>query len=181
MGKPIAEYQDKIDLRIVRKDGGLAPGSCGETGDIWYGISADAITLSYWNGQHGVGQTVAIKRIPCHLGGSRVSFVCPVCTRQVMILYLGENDFTCKACAGLQYLTQTRNRPARLLLKAERNAERIRAKLQADSDDPACKRVIRPKRMKHETFERLKKEAVKNYRQGQKLLARQVNRRVNSG
>ncbi|MBV5341772.1 MAG: hypothetical protein J0665_19835 [Deltaproteobacteria bacterium] len=168
MGKPIAEDQDKIDLRIVRKDGGLAPGSFGKTGEIWFGIGGDAITLSYWNGTRGLGQTVAIKRIPCHLGGSRVSFVCPICARQVMVLYVGENDFRCKACAGVQYLTQTKHRPARLLLKAER----IRSKLQASEDDPTCKRVARPLRMKHETFERLKKEAVRNYRQGQRLLAR---------
>jgi hypothetical protein len=166
MGKPIAEFQDKIDLRIVKKDGGLDPGSCGETGDIWYGISADAITLSYWSGQRGVGQTVKIKRVPCYLGGHRVSFICPVCGRQVMVLYVGENDFRCCKCANVRFLTQTLNRPARLLLKAER----IRDKLQASADDLVCKRVTRPKRMRQETFERLKKEAVKSYRQGKRLL-----------
>lgn len=161
MGKKIAEHQPRIDLRAVKKDGSLEPGSCGEIGDIWYGISADTAILRYWNGQHGIGQTVGIKRVPCYLGGHRVSFICPICARQVMVLYVGDSDFKCKDCGGLRYLTQTKHHAARLLLKSER----IRQKLQASPDDPTCKRVARPLHMRQTTFERLRTEARDCYRQ----------------
>ncbi len=168
MGKNIEEYLPRIDLRILKRMGHLHPGATGEIEDIWYGVGSDAVTLRFWDGARGVGQTVKTEKMDCHLGGHRISFVCPVCGTRRMVLYVGKDDFRCRTCADVRYLTQCEHKPGRLLLKAEK----IRQKLDARPDDLDCKHIARPKHMRQTTFTRLKLEARRYYRQGQKLLAR---------
>lgn len=166
MGKLVAEQQVQIDLRALKRMGKLYPGANGEVKDIWFGVSHETITVSFWDGLHGVGQTVALEKAVCPFGGERVYFLCPGCGKRRMVLYAGKTDFRCHKCSGLRYYSQTEHMARRLLWKAEK----VRRKLEASDDDPGCKNMARPKHMRQKTFERLRLEAKRYYRQGQKLL-----------
>lgn len=71
-------------------------------------------------------QDVRIVRTPCHLGGSRVWFICPTpgCGRRVAILY-GRGAFACRHCHRLVYPSCREEAGDR----AARCADRLRLRL----------------------------------------------------
>ena len=95
-GKDTTEDHNKIDIRWLKKQGCLTPGTIsalswsttygsGETrqkGSIVYRMEADHMTLAYryrakedkWQ---DVEQVVRFDRTPCNYGGSRTWFLCP--------------------------------------------------------------------------------------------------------
>lgn len=84
----------------------------------------------------------------CNYGGKRYWFVCPVCERRVAILYRGNGAYACRKCQGLPYISQWRDKTARLRAKIAD----IRFKLEWEKDTfwgP------KPKGMRHTTFHRL--------------------------
>lgn len=51
--------------------------------------------------------TIQISKVPCHLGGYRTYFICPLCTSRKRKLYLTDKSvFLCRTCLNLTYATQ---------------------------------------------------------------------------
>lgn len=69
---------------------------------------------------------VRIVRTPCHLGGSRPWFSCPVvsCGRRVAILY-GGGIFACRHCHRLAYGSSREDMSDRTMRRADRLRERL--------------------------------------------------------
>lgn len=59
------------------------------------------------------------------LGGSRLWFRCPACSRRVAVLYGAGRQFACRSCKGLPYACQREGDDDR----AARRANRIRKRL----------------------------------------------------
>ena len=58
---------------------------------------------------------VVLKKLPCHLGGFRYEFVCPVCRNRYRKMYLGRPvQFVCRKCIGLSYRSKSLNKITRL-------------------------------------------------------------------
>lgn len=51
--------------------------------------------------------TIQMSKLPCHLGGYRTYFLCPLCTCRKRKLYLTDKSvFLCRTCLNLTYETQ---------------------------------------------------------------------------
>jgi hypothetical protein len=72
-------------------------------------------------------ERVGLTYTPCHYGGQRSWFVCPMaeCGRRVAILYLVGLHFLCRRCHSLVYASQRMDRPQR----ASRRIQKIWARL----------------------------------------------------
>ena len=137
--KTTTESQHRIDIRWLKKQGYLRPGtmgslswSCGseQTGSIRYRMEADRMILNYRHRPHGgewepVEQTISFDRTPCNYGGHRTWFLCPRCWKWVAVLYGAGKHFFCRHCYDLAYGSQQESPPFRLL----RKAQKIRARL----------------------------------------------------
>lgn len=80
-------------------------------GSIMVQSDGQHLTLRFrqcWAGQdwRKIEQPVAIEWTPCHLGGSRPWFVCPLCSRRAGKLYALQGGFICRRCAQLDYRCQ---------------------------------------------------------------------------
>jgi len=94
---------------------------------------------------------VYITRTPCHLGGARPWFICPVvdCRRRVAVLYGGE-IFACRHCHRLAFPSTREDASER----AARRADRLRERL--DWEPGILNgRGDKPKWMRWRTFRRL--------------------------
>lgn len=102
------------------------------------------------------GDQVGLVWTPCHFGGHRPWFVCPVegCGRRVAILYLG-HALACRRCSRLVYQSQ-REGPCD---RAVRRAVRLRQRLQWDPD-PSKGPGLKPIRMHWRTFLRLEDQYI---------------------
>lgn len=150
-----------LDVRRLAREGALTPGyrgrwQWGETASIQVWSERDHVILTYRR-RRGVAEwrdenyAVRVVRTPCHLGGSRAWFICPVagCGRRVAILY-GGGIFACRHCHKLAYPSSREDAGDR----AARRAERLRAKL---GWQPGILNGEegKPKWMRWRTFERL--------------------------
>ncbi|MDP9357618.1 MAG: hypothetical protein M3R02_20495 [Chloroflexota bacterium] len=127
-----------LDVRILARNGGLAPGFHAHTwpsvwGDVVVSYAAGEAELmfqyrtrpSWWSEWRDVRQAIRIERTSCHFGGSRPRFACPLCFHRVAVLYLFDGALRCRACHGLAYASTREDRPQRVL----RKANRLRTKL----------------------------------------------------
>ena len=99
--KTTTENQYRIDIRWLKKQGYLRPGSIGslswscdggQTGSIRYRMEVDCMILNYQHRPTGgewepVEQTVTFDRTPCNYGEFRTWFFCPQCWKRVAVLY----------------------------------------------------------------------------------------------
>lgn len=113
-------------LRYVRSVGGTTSGSLkwtfddGSTSGISYFASlyGGYIDLSYKIDGRPVSYRVEIRNTPCHFGGFRFWFTCPLicngqrCGRRVGILYLNGDYFGCRHCHEIAYRSQYERRDA---------------------------------------------------------------------
>jgi hypothetical protein len=129
-----------VDVRYLARNGGLRPGYCGalqwtRNGETVASIGVlaehERLTLKYRHQRSGEDckdeqYPVRIARTPCHLGGSRLWFICPAagCGRRVAILY-GGATFACRHCYHLAYRSSRVDAGARAI----RRADRLRARL----------------------------------------------------
>ncbi len=166
--KRTTESQCQLDIRWMRKQGYLMPGTVGEVswtqrggqiGTIGFKMAADCMMVSSAGFATGedlkvTTQTVTLDWTPCHYGGQRAWFLCPGCERRAGILYGGGESLRCRHCSDLTYSSQKERRPDRLL----RKAQKIRGLLGQSGD---LGEVIRfkPKNMHYKTFDRLRREA----------------------
>lgn len=70
-------------------------------------------------------ETLDIQRTPCHLGGSRPWFHCPVCWRRCAILYFTQHGFLCRTCAELNYPSTRQTPRDRALLRVQAIRRRL--------------------------------------------------------
>jgi len=181
--KATAEEQLRIDIRWMKQQGRLSPGTASslswscrgeESGSIRYRMYADHMVLIYRVRSRGgdwedVQQVVRFDRTPCHFGGYRTWLLCPRCGKRVAVLYGAGKYFWCRHCHDLTYSSQQEDRPDRLLRKARKIRKRLGA-----SDDLIEPIWHRPKGMHQKTFDRLRVAAeIANanawYIMGQKL------------
>ncbi|OZA17971.1 MAG: hypothetical protein B7Y02_02040 [Rhodobacterales bacterium 17-64-5] len=94
------------------------------------------------------GIWVTITQTPCHLGGHRNWFLCPLCDRRCAILYL----LHCRKCIDGRYRVE-------LLIPRHRKitkAIRLRARLGQTSGGTLVPFPPKPKRMRWHTYLRLR-------------------------
>ncbi|RFC36646.1 MAG: hypothetical protein DID92_2727743584 [Candidatus Nitrotoga sp. SPKER] len=140
-GKDTTNDYRALDIRRMQRDGVLAAGSScgwnwfrnGETvASIQVRTEADRVILGYrhrsgggdWENQN---YPVRTEWTPCHFGGARVWFLCPIqgCGNRVAKLYLGAAIFACRHCYQLAYASQRENR----CQSTKRRIDKIRDRL----------------------------------------------------
>jgi hypothetical protein len=156
-----------IDLRYLRRQKLLSPGYHGslrwsrggqETGSIRFSVGTDDITLSYRIRARGAAdweefrEVVPLLRTTQPLGGERLWFGCPHCSRRCVILY-GGRRFLCRRCVGAPYGSQNEGARDRLLRRAQ--AIRMRLGGSAATIDPF---PPKPKGMHWTTYNRLARQ-----------------------
>lgn len=107
-------------------------------GAIWADVSRGGQTF-----------TVQIVWTPCHYGGQRAWFICPVCGHRRAVLYFGDT-MLCRTCGGLNYAIQRTTEGNKAFIRAGN----LRAKLhwQTALIDPCGDR---PRYMHRRTYDTL--------------------------
>lgn len=167
----------RLDVRELHRRGRLAPGgdfrwswSDGGHVGIRVGSVADEGRALYlalrYNVRVGDGaweevrEVVRLSWTPCHYGGRRPWFRCPVstngayCGRRVAILYGAGRYFACRRCHDLAYQSTREDACSRALTKAQ--AIRVRLGGSANMTLPF---PPKPARMHWRTYWRLRREA----------------------
>ena len=166
--KATTESQHWIDIRWLKKQGRLRPGSAGslswsrgdeQTGSIRYRMEADRMILDYRHRSDGsewepVEQNIIFNRTPCNYGGCRTWFLCPRCWKRVAVLYGAGKYFFCRHCYNLSYESQHESQPFRLGSKARRIRRLLGGVNSLDSLFPE-----KPKNMHWKTYWRLRRES----------------------
>jgi hypothetical protein len=162
--KETTEAQRRVDIRYIKNQGMLKPGTAGylsytrygrQSGSINFRTGADQIILDYLYRYQGgewerVEEVVQFNRTACNYGGQRIWLTCPECGRRVVLLYGAGKRFQCRHCHNLTYATQQE----RLKDRSIRKAREIRQRLGGDGNlfQPM---PGRPKGMHLETYRRL--------------------------
>jgi hypothetical protein len=129
----------RIDIRYMRRNGLLVPGSSnslswscnGEpSGSIRYRYSGGCLLLDFKFRVNGgewepVEQIVPLTSTACNYGNSRQWFLCPRCNYRCAVLYGVNKLFLCRKCYRLPYSSQMNGYLDRLLDKKHDLGERI--------------------------------------------------------
>jgi hypothetical protein len=99
-----------------------------------------------------VEQWISVERRPCRLGGHRVYFRCPQCSRSTLKLAVLPEGLHCRSCGSITWGCRRERAPQRLI----RRANKVAGVLQSGSwnDEPR----MRPAYMRIAVFEALKTE-----------------------
>ena len=162
-----AETNDSMPLYIrkISRKGLLMPGSSfswqwtvnnQQVAGISIRVDIDhGLVLSYLmkSTSEVVEQQVQTQTSPCHLGGQRYWFTCPLCSKRVAVLYAPGRYFACRQCGGLGYATQKEGVGDRTMTKADKLRKRLgwRAGI-------ANPNTGKPKGMHWDTYQRLKSQ-----------------------
>jgi len=97
-------------------------------------------------------QLVLIERRPCRLGGHRVYFRCPSCSRSTLRLAVLPEGLRCRECGRVTWGSRRERAPQRLI----RRANKVAAVLQSGEwdDEPE----VRPRYMRIAVFHAMKTE-----------------------
>ncbi len=158
-----------IDVRRFKREGLLSPGVSRHItwfrgdhvrGSIDVRSEQGRVILDYHHRErggdwHDESYPVYLDTTPCHMGGERHWFLCPVrgCGRRAAILH-GGAIFACRHCYQLAYPSQ-REKPGE---RAARRADRIRDKLDWPGGILEGGDWGKPKGMHWRTYERLCRE-----------------------
>ena len=169
----------RIDIRFLKKDGSLRPGSGGvirwflngeETNSVSYSVESDCLRLRFMCRQAGGDwiphvETIHFDYTSCNYGGTRSWFRCPACNRRIAVLYGVGRRYLCRHRHRLPYTSQHESDADRML----RRAWAIRECLGASRNlmEPI---FDKPKGMHWRTFNRLVKK--------ERELARNCVRRI---
>ncbi|MEL7252954.1 MAG: hypothetical protein AAGL23_02190 [Pseudomonadota bacterium] len=164
-GKNLTTQYRNLDVRRWARDGLLEPGNTfgwqwSENGTPTASMRVQAkvgqVRLIYRSRENGgawedFDYPVRLLAQPCHLGGYREWFSCPVkgCGRRVALLYCGR-IFACRQCHQLAYPSTRETN----FQRAQRRADKLMERLQW-IDDPDLMRGTKPKGMHWKTFNRL--------------------------
>lgn len=157
-----AERLLRVDVRQWHRGGYLREGrtfswhwSCGDepAGSIGVRVhGSHSLALQYWIGNQGerrdASQTIHLAHTLCRYGNSRPWFVCPLCQERAGLLFLRWRRFACRKCQRVAYSSQSEDALDRLW----RRQHRIEARL-GDG-------WLRPKGMRHRTYDRLFAELI---------------------
>lgn len=111
-----SEHCQRIDIRRWQKGGYLKAGTgftwqwtCdGEkTGSIGVNVSNGSMRLGYSIEGRDASQTITTTTTPCHYGGWRPWFSCPICYSRAAVLYQRSGRFACRQCQRVSYSTQS--------------------------------------------------------------------------
>ena len=147
-----AEQVMRVDIRIWHKRGLLWDGgrntwswSRGDerAGSITFSVSEQSVRLTYAVNGLDASQTIPRTSTPCHYGGARPWFLCPLCQRRTALLYMRAGRFACRHCQRVAYSSQSEDVVGRTWIKQRKQEARL-------GDD-----WQRPKGMRHSTYERL--------------------------
>ena len=175
----------RLDVRRLHRAGLLAPGAPGtstwtrggrETGSIGHEPRGDddgratALELRYTSSGQPTSQHVPLEWTPCHYGGARPWFNCPLCDRRVAVLYAGAR-FACRHCHSLAYESTRQSAPDRGIRKAQNIRERLGGSANLSLPFPP-----KPKGMHWRTYYRLEEEAQEAYLGGMLGLMAQLDK-----
>lgn len=149
-----AEHCKSLDVRRFQREGCLSIGAAGtwawrdpDTGErlasIGYRSAHGSLHLDYSIDGMPRPQVITISRTPCHYGGTRPWFTCPVRGERVAKLYLRGGRFACRHCQRLVYASQSED----LCGRSWRRQAKVEARLEDNWG--------RPKGMHRSTYERL--------------------------
>jgi len=155
----------RIDIRYLRKQGLLRPGSAGTlswkigdepNGSIRYTMHHSEMQLKFncrWYDEdwQEINQTIPIVITPCNYGGFRKWFRCPHCNTRIAILYHVNQLFLCRHCYNLPYASQGEGYMDRMSRKADKLSKKLEADEYTDDGD-----LYKPKGMHWRTFYNLK-------------------------
>ena len=153
----------RLDVRTLHRAGVLSPGRS----DVWCWYRdgqvvasvalavhgerrADTVGVAYTAGTspRPIAVAVQVTWTPCHYGGHRPWFYCPLCGARVAVLYVSRS-LRCRTCAGLVYESQRESDMTRYMRKARRVRVRLGGHALDDDVPP------RPKGMHGATYARL--------------------------
>ena len=137
--KPTVERQISIDIRWLKRQNGLIPGTKGtlswslqenKRGAVDFKITESCLILKYHHRERGgawehVQQAIFFDQTPCNYGGHRKWFLCSQCERRVENLYGAGKYFLCRDCHGLTYTSCNTHPRKRLFNKANRLKQEI--------------------------------------------------------
>ena len=158
-----AEHALRLDIKTLKKQGGLRPGlsltsrwtwNSGESSSITILTRKNALELIYrirnpgedWQDRR---QYIYLAHTECNYGGTRPWFICPECSSRVGVLY-SRGLFLCRHCSRVAYSSKSENLLDRMLRKANKIRDRLGA------DYGLNKPIRRPKGMHRNKFWRLK-------------------------
>lgn len=135
-GKPETNDSMPLDIRRIARSGLLIPGSSfgwqwtvndRPVASIRIRVDWESLVLSYRMKSTGevVEQRVQTQTTPCHLGGQRHWFACPLCSKRVAVVYAPGRYFACRQCCGLGYATQKESAGDRAATRADKLRKRL--------------------------------------------------------
>jgi hypothetical protein len=157
-----------IDIRVLKQKGMLFPGSScqlmwkTEHDDGYTTLDCkakrDRLVIDYkYDGITGDQETfqnvIDFDFTPCHFGGRRIWFLCPICRKRIAVVYISQVGFSCRHCCDLVYLSQSQNKEDRMMLKAKMIHFRL-----GGTGDITCPFPPKPKGMHWRTYWRLYKQ-----------------------
>jgi hypothetical protein len=116
--------------------------------------NASTVTVRSRSGEQVIGVTWT----PCHYGGERPWWRCPVCGRRAAVLYQWR-VWACRRCLRLAYPSTRQDACERLDARARRLGERVGVSGARASELPSLWPRRRPRYMHRSTFRRLKEQA----------------------
>ena len=134
--RPVVEDHLGLDVRVLRRAGGLTPGSRCSTawkvGDQDLGVAdicvGEAVidvraVNSLSNSATG---SIELDRTPCRYRGSRTWLICPGCGSRRTVLYLSPAEgFKCRACLDLAYAMSRLSKENRRFARMHRLADQV--------------------------------------------------------
>jgi hypothetical protein len=152
--KAKAEQSLPLDVRRMHRAGVLWAGYRGSwkwtnsytdefVGRIGFTAERGGLALSYLLDGEPRDQYVPLTETPCHFGGVRQWFICPIGGERVAVLYMNRGRFACRRCNCIAYLSQSDDLSGRAWRKQSKLEHRL-------GDD-----WQRPKGMHRVTYERL--------------------------
>lgn len=141
------EYLDDLhclDVRQWKREGLIRPFNrfkwqwsfeYDEAASVGVSINNDRVILNYqyldaYGECKSRALSIRLTYTDCHLGGSRVWYVCPGCKGRAAKLYYHHSDFQCRSCCNLPYKCQSDDRTGRAInrfLKIEQKLEQYLA------------------------------------------------------
>ena len=121
-----AENLMRLDIRVWHKQGLLRSGvtrswswsrSGKPAGSIRFSIDDSQIRFMYSINGSDASQTISRTSTPCHFGGSRQWFCCPICQKRTALLYMRSARFACRACQKVAYSSQSEDVMDRMVRK----------------------------------------------------------------
>lgn len=115
-----AENASAVDVAYLSRSGHLDSGNWKRLYWKQYGevrleglVKAfdDHITVDIGLSTHWIGLT----QTPCHLGGYRRWFTCPMCSNRMVMLYMRYGRFACRNCQKISYQSQSGDAEDRLI------------------------------------------------------------------